>query len=67
MEALHPLVQQRANELAAEGARAIVIACAGAFPEITCAAPLIVPGKVVPAIVSAITISPSGIPHAKWS
>ncbi|MFN0177990.1 MAG: AroM family protein [Gemmatimonadales bacterium] len=56
-EVLHPLVQQRASELAAEGARAVVIACAGAFPEITCDAPLVVPGKVVPAIIGAITTS----------
>jgi protein AroM len=55
MEVLHPLVQRRARELAAEGARAVVIACAGDFPDISCPAPVILPGKVVPAVIGAVT------------
>ena len=45
------------TEAAADGARLVVVACAGAFPAFPCAAPLLVPGRVVPATVRAIAAS----------
>jgi protein AroM len=57
-DALHPLVERQARALAAEGAYAVVIACAGAFPDIDAPVPVILPGRVVPAVVHALVQSP---------
>jgi protein AroM len=55
LAALVPLVSQQAQRLANEGARLVVILCAGAFPEFECSAPLLLPGKIVPAVVGAVS------------
>ncbi len=54
---LAPLVEERALRLAEEGAAVIVVACAGAFPEIRCGVPVLLPGKLLPGVVRAITTS----------
>lgn len=51
---LVPRVAAAAAALADGGAALVVVACAGAFPDVPCAVPLIVPGHVVPATVRAI-------------
>lgn len=53
-DALVPRVTAAAAALAEAGAGLVVVACAGAFPAIPCAAPVLVPGRVVPATVRAI-------------
>lgn len=48
---LVPRVAAAAGALSAEGAQLIVVACAGEFPTIACPVPVLVPGRVVPAVV----------------
>ena len=55
LETLHPLVTRRARELAGLGARAVVVACAGDFPDVECDVPVLLPGRILPAMVSAVT------------
>ena len=52
---LLPYVEQKAQNLADSGADFIVILCAGGFPEISCSVPVLLPGKLVPAFVTAIS------------
>lgn len=52
---LAPLVEARARRLAEDGAAVVVVACAGAFPAIRCAAPVLLPGTLLPGVVRAIT------------
>lgn len=52
---LQPLLEQRASELAAAGAKTAVLMCAGDFPELASPIPIIYPGRVVPAVVSGIS------------
>lgn len=51
---LHPLVERRAAEFAALSARVVVVACAGGFPDVRCDAPVVLPGKIVPAVARAV-------------
>jgi protein AroM len=51
LDALHPLVERQARALVADGAYAIVIACAGAFPDVIVPGPVLLPGRLVPAVV----------------
>ena len=78
LEEIHPLVSARAREIARLGARAVVVACAGGFPDVACDVPVLLPGRILPAVVSAITrdrrigvVAPirSQVPAAlrKWS
>jgi protein AroM len=78
LEEIHPLVSERARSLSALGARAVVVACAGGFPDVACDVPVLLPGRILPAVVSAITrdrrigvVAPirSQVPAAlrKWS
>lgn len=53
-DTLAPLVTRAAERLASAGAAIVVVACAGGFPAIPCAAPVVLPGRVVPAAVRAI-------------
>lgn len=53
-DALHPLVVRAARHCAANGARAVAIACAGDFPDVPCPVPVVLPGRVVPAIARAL-------------
>lgn len=52
---LVPRVESCARTLAAGGARLVVVACAGAFPAIACDVPVVIPGRVVPAVVASMT------------
>jgi protein AroM len=51
---LVPRVTAAAGALAAAGARVVVVACAGEFPAVPCAVPVLVPGRLVPAAVGAL-------------
>ncbi len=52
---LLPLLEQKAEALATAGAEAAVLMCAGNFPDLKSPIPIIYPGRVVPAVVSAIS------------
>lgn len=57
MEHLVPRVAKAALDLAESGAAVVVIACAGGFPDVPCPVPLVLPGRVVPAVAGAISRS----------
>lgn len=48
---LVPRITAAGRRLTDAGASLVVLACAGALPPIACAVPLIVPGRIVPAVV----------------
>lgn len=52
---LVPRVTAAARRLAAEGASVIVVACAGAFPDVPCPVPVLLPGRIVPAVAGALS------------
>lgn len=52
---LAPRVTAAARRLAADGAAMIVIACAGAFPDVPCPVPVLLPGRIVPAVAGALS------------
>lgn len=52
---LLPLLEKQAAALAAAGAKAAVLMCAGDFPDLSSPIPIIYPGRVVPAVVSAVS------------
>ncbi|MCW1971043.1 MAG: AroM family protein [Anaerolineae bacterium] len=54
MTEIHRLVQQRAHDFDALGAKVIVVACAGGFPDIESRALAVLPGKLLPALANAI-------------
>ncbi len=56
-ERLVPRVADAARRLAAEGASLVVVACAGDFPDVPCPAPVLLPGRIVPAVAGAISVS----------
>ncbi len=58
LHALHPLVTMRARELVAQGAYAVVVACAGDFPAVDAPAPVLLPGRIVPAVVRSLVRGP---------
>jgi protein AroM len=49
-----PRVEACAQRLAGEGCALVVVLCAGAFPDIACDVPVLMPGRVVPAVVRSI-------------
>lgn len=55
LDRLVPRVTAAARKLAADGAAAIVVACAGAFPEVPCPVPVLLPGRIVPAVAGALS------------
>lgn len=57
-DTLHPHVIRAARQLATDGATAIVVACAGDFPDVPCDVPVVLPGRVVPAVARALVSSP---------
>lgn len=76
-DTLAPLVSRAAAQLANAGASVVVVACAGAFPPVPCAVPVVLPGRVVPAAVQAaargsrigvVTPNAAQVPfaEAKW-
>lgn len=50
-DSLVPRITAAARRLTDAGASVVVLACAGAFPPLACAVPLVVPGRIVPAVV----------------
>lgn len=52
---LAPRVTTAARMLAADGAAILVIACAGAFPDVPCPVPVLLPGRIVPAVAGALS------------
>jgi protein AroM len=55
LEFLVPRVSAAARGLAAAGASVVVVACAGAFPEVPCPVPVLLPGRIVPAVAGALS------------
>lgn len=55
LDRLVPRVTAAARRLAAEGASVIVVACAGAFPDVPCPVPVLLPGRIVPAVAGALS------------
>lgn len=55
LDRLIPRVTAATGRLAADGAAAIVVACAGAFPDVPCAVPVLLPGRIVPAVAGALS------------
>jgi protein AroM len=53
-DCLVPLIEESARRLVSDGATLVVLACAGEFPPLACAVPLVVPGRVLPAVVRAL-------------
>ncbi len=51
---LYPLVIDRAALLTRLGATAIVVVCAGGFPSVSAPVPVLLPGRIVPAVVGAL-------------
>jgi len=51
---LAPRVEVVARALAATGASVIVILCAGDFPDIHCGVPVLIPGRILPAVAGAL-------------
>ena len=77
LDRLVPRVTAAARGLAADGAALIVVACAGAFPDVPCPVPVLLPGRIVPAVAGAlsrtrrvgiVTPNRAQLPHAeaKW-
>lgn len=54
IKVLAPLVETKARELVDAGARAVVVCCAGDFPDIDCGVPVLRPGRLLPALAGAI-------------
>lgn len=54
---VHQHVVAAATSLVADGVYAIVVACAGNFPDVPCAAPVLLPGRILPAAVTAMVRS----------
>lgn len=76
-DTLVPHVARVAGALAAAGASLVVIGCAGEFPAVPCAVPVLIPGRVVPAVLRAfapaarigvVTPNAAQVPYAegKW-
>ena len=55
MNILLPMVTERAHQLTNWGAQLVVVLCAGGFPELDCRVPVLLPGKLVPAVVGTLT------------
>src|SRR5579859_1894516 len=55
LKRLFPFVEARVRQFAAGGAHLVVVLCAGGFPDIECAAPVLLPGRVLPAVVGTIS------------
>jgi protein AroM len=54
-EELAPLFPSAAAKLTARGAAVVVLGCAGDFPLFECTAPLLLPGRAVPALMRAVS------------
>jgi protein AroM len=55
LDRLVPRVTAAAGRLAADGAALIVVACAGGFPDVPSPVPVLLPGRIVPAVAGAIS------------
>ncbi len=56
-ETLAPLVEQRMRDLVADGASAVGLLCTGRFHSFECGVPVLMPGKLLPAVAGAIAPS----------
>ena len=54
-DALVPAITAGARSLAARGAQLVVVVCAGSFPDVDCAAPVLFPGRLLPSIVKTLS------------
>jgi len=54
---LLPLVQRQAHELVRLGAGLLVLLCAGGFPELDSPVPVVLPGRVMPAVAGSLSRS----------
>ncbi len=52
---LLPRVEMQARRLAESGARLVVVLCAGGFPDVDCPVPVLLPGKLLPGVMSAVS------------
>lgn len=50
-----PRVKRAARRLASEGASLVVVLCAGSFPRIDCGVPVIIPARLLPAVMRTAT------------
>jgi protein AroM len=57
LDRLVPRVTAAARRLAADGAALIVVACAGGFPDVPSPVPVLLPGRIVPAVAGALSRS----------
>ena len=57
IKALAPLVAEQAQRIAGDGAYLVVVLCAGGFPDFDCPVPLLLPGRVVPAVAGSLSRS----------
>jgi protein AroM len=57
IKALAPLVTEQAQRIARNGAYLVVVLCAGGFPDFDCPVPLLLPGRVVPAVAGSLSRS----------
>ena len=57
IKALAPLVAEQAQRIAEDGAYLVVVLCAGGFPDFDCPVPLLLPGRVVPAVAGSLSRS----------
>jgi protein AroM len=55
MHRLVPLLEDVARQLETRGASAAILFCAGDFPDLDCRLPVIYPGRIVPAMVGAVS------------
>lgn len=54
---LQPLLEQQASRMAAAGIKTALLMCAGNFPDLKSPIPIIYPGRVVPAVMSGVSIN----------
>jgi protein AroM len=55
LDRLVPRVTAAARRLAADGAALVVVACAGGFPDVPGPVPILMPGRIVPAVAAALS------------
>lgn len=54
LRVLFPRLNAKVEELAAQGATSAVVLCSGGFPEFDCSIPVILPGRIIPAVVAGL-------------
>ncbi|MBM3264121.1 MAG: AroM family protein [candidate division Zixibacteria bacterium] len=54
LSVIAPLVATQVGHLADEGAKLAVVMCAGGFPDIECRIPVVLPGRLLPAVLKSV-------------